>query len=341
MLGLLKKALESKVYGLDHAVLNVRLPPETMWMNMGYWEDTQNFPEACQALLDQVLQAGLSTETAQSVRVLDVGCGCGDQSVHIAKLKKEAFSYSTTATSQSGFGSSTGTSESVLQRKSNGNESFKSLVDNYVGITLLSSQAEIAQQRMRSYKEHNNDGNVRTSADVYCADGADPSSWTGELKDSISNMGDTSLDPDTSTWLLALDTMYHFQPSRLPILYYAQHTLHASFMAFDLLLADNTSWWQRLKMRLVCWVTGSPFTNFLTREEYIRLLVAAGYDPSRIEIKDISRHVFPGITDFLGRRIREGQLYGIKLGKFRGAKTVFGWWARSGIVRGVVVVARR
>lgn len=26
------------VYGLDHAVLNVRLPPQTMWTNMGYWE---------------------------------------------------------------------------------------------------------------------------------------------------------------------------------------------------------------------------------------------------------------------------------------------------------------
>jgi hypothetical protein len=38
MLGLFKKALESRMYGLDHAVLNVQLPPETMWMNMGYWE---------------------------------------------------------------------------------------------------------------------------------------------------------------------------------------------------------------------------------------------------------------------------------------------------------------
>jgi hypothetical protein len=135
--------------------------------------------------------------------------------------------------------------------------------------------------------------------------------------------------------------MYHFQPSRLPMLRYASSALHASFMAFDLLLADNTSWWQRLKMRLVCWVTGTPFTNFLTREEYVRLLVAAGYDPSSIEIKDISRHVFPGITEFLGQRIQEGQPHGLKLGKFRGARSVFGWWARSGIVRGVVVVARR
>lgn len=275
------------------------------------------------------------------MRILDVGCGCGDQSVHISSLKKEAFSLATTATSQSGFSYSAENSESYLRRQGNGIESSKPLVDTYVGITIQPSQAQFAQQRIRLHQERNDDGEIRTSAHVFCADGADPSSWTGELQNFISNLVDTSLDPDTSTWLLALDTMYHFKPSRLPILAYAHNTLHASFMAFDLLLADNTSWWQRLKMWLVCWVTGSPFTNFLTREEYVRLLVAAGYDPSRIQFKDISRHVFPGITKFMGQRIQEGHPYGIKLGKYHGAKAVFGWWARSGIVRGVVVVARR
>lgn len=27
------------VYGLDHAKLNLELPPQNMWMNMGYWTD--------------------------------------------------------------------------------------------------------------------------------------------------------------------------------------------------------------------------------------------------------------------------------------------------------------
>jgi hypothetical protein len=26
------------IYGLEHALLNMRLPPETMWLNMGYWK---------------------------------------------------------------------------------------------------------------------------------------------------------------------------------------------------------------------------------------------------------------------------------------------------------------
>lgn len=29
---------EEDIYGLDHAILNVIVPPEKMWMNMGYWK---------------------------------------------------------------------------------------------------------------------------------------------------------------------------------------------------------------------------------------------------------------------------------------------------------------
>lgn len=29
---------QKSLYGLDHAVLNVVLPLQSMWMNMGYWE---------------------------------------------------------------------------------------------------------------------------------------------------------------------------------------------------------------------------------------------------------------------------------------------------------------
>lgn len=29
---------ENKLYGLDHAILNIEVPPQRMWMNMGYWK---------------------------------------------------------------------------------------------------------------------------------------------------------------------------------------------------------------------------------------------------------------------------------------------------------------
>ncbi len=32
------KPIKKKIYGLRHAMLNIDVPPKTMWMNMGYWE---------------------------------------------------------------------------------------------------------------------------------------------------------------------------------------------------------------------------------------------------------------------------------------------------------------
>ncbi|KAF8271467.1 hypothetical protein EI94DRAFT_1657557 [Lactarius quietus] len=50
-------------------------PPQTEWLNMGFWKDTVIFPEACQALALQLSRvAGLKPNG----RVLDVGYGCGD-----------------------------------------------------------------------------------------------------------------------------------------------------------------------------------------------------------------------------------------------------------------------
>jgi hypothetical protein len=39
---------DKDLYGLDHAILNVTVPPKSMWMNMGYWQvcmeqDSNNF----------------------------------------------------------------------------------------------------------------------------------------------------------------------------------------------------------------------------------------------------------------------------------------------------------
>ena len=29
---------KKKIYALHHAVLNIDIPPKSMWMNMGYWD---------------------------------------------------------------------------------------------------------------------------------------------------------------------------------------------------------------------------------------------------------------------------------------------------------------
>ncbi|CAG7934922.1 unnamed protein product [Penicillium nalgiovense] len=361
MLGFLKRALRkphANVYGLDHAVLNIQLPPQGMWMNMGYWEYTDDFPEACQALLDQVLKAALSTEKASAVRILDVGCGCGDQSLYLTKGLNGHSSTSQFDSEGTGIGTATTTPDSIStsasgiqpsewglrSRHSKAKlQSSSSLhLDSYIGITLEPAQAALGSRRLNHMQRESDDP---IQAGIFCADAAVPSSWTGELKKSITALAIASTkqkeNEDTSTWLLALDTMYHFRPSRLPLLTYAHNTLNASFMAFDLILSDTVTWYEKILVRLVCWGTNSPFGNFVSEKEYVELLVTAGYNPAFIEMRDVSRHVFGGLADFIERRVEEARPYGIRMGKFRAAKSVFGWWAKRRVVRGVVVVARK
>ncbi|KAJ6610058.1 S-adenosyl-L-methionine-dependent methyltransferase, partial [Mycena sp. CBHHK59/15] len=68
-------------YGLFHLTLN-RLPlddpaapPRTEWLNMGYWRDTDVFPDACQALALKLIQAA---RCKPGGKVLDVGHGSGE-----------------------------------------------------------------------------------------------------------------------------------------------------------------------------------------------------------------------------------------------------------------------
>ncbi|KAJ5193636.1 hypothetical protein N7491_000966 [Penicillium cf. griseofulvum] len=357
MLQFLKRALRkprATVYGLDHAALNIQLSQQSMWMNMGYWEYTNDFPEACQALLDQVLTAALSTETAPAIRILDVGCGCGDQSLYLTRVLNGSSPTShesrtetklTTTASISSTRSDIPPSESGLRSrysKINVQSSSSLRLDSYIGITLEPAQAALGSSRIHHMQRESGDN---TQADIFCADAATPSSWTGELKKSITALADVSNkqheNEDTSTWLLALDTMYHFHPSRLPLLTYACNSLDASFMAFDMILSNSITWYEKILLRLVCWGTNSPFGNFVSEKEYVDLLVTAGYNPAFIEVRDVSQYVFRGLADFIKRRVEEARPFGIKMGKYRAARFVFEWWAKGSIVRGVVVVARK
>ncbi|KAF9580909.1 hypothetical protein BGW38_002262 [Lunasporangiospora selenospora] len=83
------------MYGLQHAFLNLEVTG--WWFNMGLWEKDENsdaestnfkpmlLREACQALVQKVTQ-GLGI--GQDSHILDVGFGCGDQDVYLAKLHK-------------------------------------------------------------------------------------------------------------------------------------------------------------------------------------------------------------------------------------------------------------
>ncbi|KAJ5570861.1 hypothetical protein N7535_004521 [Penicillium sp. DV-2018c] len=343
MLKFLKRALRKprvNVYGLDHAVLNIPLPPQTMWMNMGYWEHTNDFPEACQALLDQVLAAALSTEPKSAVRILDVGCGCGDQSLYLTTLLKDSSTQSDAGAKSRITApiNSAGINPTESNLRSRHGKSMQSSalprLESYIGITIEPAQASLAAARLN----RKSDSSIPTR--IFCADAASPTSWTDELKESAATLA-TQTDTDTSTWLLALDTLYHFRPSRLPILRYACNTLGASFMAFDLILCSSITWYDKILLRLVCWGTNAPFSNFISEKDYVDMLVEAGYDPALVEIRDISKYVFGGLAGFIERRVEEARPFGIGMGKYLVARVAFAWWARGRVVKGVVVVAKR
>ncbi len=215
------------------------------------------------------------------------------------------------------------------------------LLDSYVGLTIVPSQFRFANERLSLITN-------RSRVKLFCADAAKPSTWTKEIHEAAT---DTSIEedgtniaptaPKQATWVLALDTLYHFIPSREPIFRHAFGELNASIMAFDLLLSDTPSVRDLMLLRLVCFFAATPFSNFQTITEYRNQLVAAGYDRHKIETRDVSNHVFAGMASFIERRDGELKHNGMTIGRYRAAGKMFKWWARSNVVRACIVIARR
>ncbi|KAJ3196211.1 hypothetical protein HK101_009774 [Irineochytrium annulatum] len=67
------KGREREVYALDHALLNIEL--SSYWLNMGYWEHTDDFRTACEALANKVTNGFVENGD----QIMDFGSGCGDQ----------------------------------------------------------------------------------------------------------------------------------------------------------------------------------------------------------------------------------------------------------------------
>ncbi|BDD60135.1 hypothetical protein MAP00_005295 [Monascus purpureus] len=312
-----------RLYGLDHAILNLD-PPETMWMNMGYWDHARTFPDACVALLRKVLEAAdlldedgypVQREDRQSLRLVDVGFGCGDQTLYLTQQ---------------------------LSKPDIHDAPPRPLFDSYIGITLNPHQAEFARQRLQAEPSIEQTTGTRTpDIRIFCADAGNPASWNDDLHRALSSAQRGKKDPkDTGAWLLALDTLYHFKPSRRPLFSYAYEN-RISIMAFDLLLSDSASLYGRMVLRLVCLVASIPSSNFMTPSEYKKLLTQSGYAVERIAMEDISERVFPGLAGYMQSKEKELGRFGMTLGKYRVPAKIFAWWARSGIVRGMLVVAKR
>lgn len=236
--------------------------------------------------------------------ILDLGFGCGDQCLYIRD------------------------SLAIPGRRS---KALKA----YVGLTLEESHHRIAEKRLGG--KSCTDPVFR----IFCADAAKPASWTSETKNAISYAVQVDDGALHEVWVLGLDTFYHFQPSRWPVVDYASRKLGASLMAFDLCIADNISLWKRLVIRFLAIMGQSPSANWVTISEYEDRLIDAGYAREKIEIRDISEHVFGALHGFMKTRETQLDEHGLSMGRFRYAAKMFGWWHRTGAVRGCIVIARK
>ncbi|KAH7147772.1 hypothetical protein DER46DRAFT_515236 [Fusarium sp. MPI-SDFR-AT-0072] len=305
----------SDIYGLGHWKLNITTRPPSMWMNVGYWkthtgEPIDTLPEAASALLEQVVgAAGLSGDAPGkasprgSLAILDLGFGCGDQTWQLAR----------TATEQ-------------------GWRDFR-----YVGLTL--NDAQVQTSRRRIYRELSEAGTAfdAEAFSLFRADAAKPQTWSPQIKEAVYSLADEKY---TERWLLALDCIYHFSPSRKPVLSHAAKELDANYMAFDLLLNEKASTKDIWRARLIGKMMGCPLRTFLSETEYRDQLAECGYDRNEITIKEITDDVFSGLVKFLDRQDKLLAEYGITMGGFKLAGRLFNWFDKSRVVRAVVVVAR-
>jgi hypothetical protein len=324
---------KESIYGLQHGRLHLQVPTP-MWMNMGYWGpagSSKTLAEACRDLLKAVLaEAGFSSqieraEIAKGTRrpkvLIDLGFGCGDQTIYL--MAKEPVR--------------------PCDREWWDERERCVRFDHYIGITKDRTQARYASERVKELEAsgkvvgHTKNEKERPCISLHCEDAAHPASWSAEVLASIQR---SSAD-DSERWVLALDTAYHFSPSRWPLVKHAHTQLHASFMAFDLCLSPTASRTQKFVLRVLTMLMGAPWANFGTPDRYRRQLVEAGYSNDAIRVLDVSEHVFGPLAQYMNEQDDRLKTLGFGIGSFSVAKSLFSWWGRSGVVRGIVVVARR
>ena len=214
-------------------------------------------------------------------------------------------------------------------------------------------QSQLLQKKLESHVEEL-EGKKTKSIKLFCADASKPERWSAEIKQAIKpdllrlmRGEEQSMEEVLAkvrkqvTWILALDTLYHFSPSRQPIFNHSFQNLHASIMAFDLILGHQATVFEQLCMCVLALLMGCPVRNFMTMDEYKTQLLQAGYEEEKIKITDMSEHVFAGLAEYIEKRDADMKSY---FGRGIGAYKVFGrilrWWIESGVIKGCIVIAK-
>ncbi|KAK9366710.1 hypothetical protein V1509DRAFT_673064 [Lipomyces kononenkoae] len=302
-------ARAGEVYDLSHVMLNLAADPPSTWNNMGYWST----PVDCSTVPDYRLAAeSLATKLSDAAglsradRVIDVGIGCGDQSVLYSRL-----------------------------------------VGQYIGITSLEAHSDIAYAALAK-------SDMLENAHILTLDASDPlNTWPSDLLK-------TAVVDGCVNKVLALDCLYHFQPSREKFFKFVNVALESAFekriqcgdgadvcfAAEDLLKGRELNFSQQLWMRLICTLARTPFKNFISVQEYTKLLEDSGFTKDRgwnVQFEDISDHVFPGLSNFLELRGsgQDGIGKYLRFERFTGFGKVIRWWQDFGVVKAYIVTIHK
>ncbi|KAK9374189.1 uncharacterized protein V1513DRAFT_446970 [Lipomyces chichibuensis] len=299
-----------EVYDLAHVMLNLDSEPLSTWNNMGYWSP----PVGSSTVTDFKLAAkSLAIKLSDAARLnvadtmIDVGIGCGDQSVLYSRL-----------------------------------------VGRYIGITSLQAHSDLAYAALKKR-------GLLGNAHILALDASDPlTTWPTEILN-------TTVVEGRVNKILALDCLYHFQPSRKNFFKFVNGALECAFekrlkngddrgevcfAAEDLLAGRELNLSQWLRLRVICALARTPFRNFISIEEYMRLLEDSGFTRERgwtVQFEDISDHVFPGLTNFIEMRGsgRDGIGKYLKFERFKMFGKVVRWWQDDGVVKAYIVTLRK
>ncbi|PKY03269.1 hypothetical protein P168DRAFT_298071 [Aspergillus campestris IBT 28561] len=205
---------------------------------------------------------------------------------------------------------------------------------HWVGLTLSSLQVKMAEDRLREDTVLSH-GKTKTKCQIFQADAAQPNTWNAEINDAVRSL--------PNPWLVSLDALCDFRPSRKPILTFARQELGVSVAVTEHLKKENMSTLDTLKTWASFRLLDTSWDRVLTRQQYIDTLVECGYKRENISIVSYSEHAYAQYSRFVSQQGRKWQEMGGSKWDYMDfsiAGFVTNWWARSGLVEACIIVAR-
>lgn len=202
----------------------------------------------------------------------------------------------------------------------------------WVGLNLSAVQVQVADDRLR---EAQSSSQGKTRCKIFQADAAKPSTWSAEIRDSVRSL--------PNPWLVGIDTLVDFLPSRKGILAYARQELGASVAITDHVKMENLSMLDTFRTWASFRLMDAPLNQVLTKQQYIDLLVECGYKEENISFVPYTQHVYAPYSRFIQKQGQRWQEMGGSKWDYMDfsiAGYVCDWWARTGLAEAYMIIAR-